>query len=129
MKTLFIIRGLPGSGKSTLATKLVEPTRIAEADMYFMKNGKYEFDITQIASAHSWCRNKVRQFMRESNLDCAVANTFVRRWEYEDYLNMAKESGFIPNIIECKSQWASLHGVPQSVMDSFRKKWQSHHES
>ena len=46
MKNLYIVRGLPGSGKSTFARSIAKPYQIFEADQYFMKKGKYNFDET-----------------------------------------------------------------------------------
>ena len=59
--TLYIIRGIPGSGKSTLAKKLVGDDNYFEADMYFLQDGIYEFDITKIKDAHDWCYNKIEE--------------------------------------------------------------------
>ena len=42
MRNLYLLRGLPGSGKSTLARHIGDA--FVEADMFFLKNGKYEFD-------------------------------------------------------------------------------------
>ena len=42
-KVLYIVRGIPGSGKSTFA-KSLGGTHF-EADMFFMKDGEYKFDM------------------------------------------------------------------------------------
>ena len=42
-KVLYIVRGIPGSGKSTFA-KSLGGTHF-EADMFFMKNGEYKYDM------------------------------------------------------------------------------------
>lgn len=39
---LTLIRGLPGSGKTTLAKQL--GVLHVEADMYFMRDGRYQFE-------------------------------------------------------------------------------------
>ena len=49
MKELILLRGLPGSGKSTFA-EVIGGFR-CEADMYFMEDGEYKFDITRIEKA------------------------------------------------------------------------------
>jgi predicted kinase len=46
MATLTIVRGLPGSGKSTYAKSL--NVFHIEADMFCMKDGKYEFDAERV---------------------------------------------------------------------------------
>jgi len=50
--SLVIIRGCSGSGKSTLAKLLGSNFKHFEADMYFMKNGVYQFDGTKLGAAH-----------------------------------------------------------------------------
>lgn len=50
MQLLTLIRGLPGSGKSTMAKFIAGDTDAVhlEADMYFIKDGEYKFEQTQI---------------------------------------------------------------------------------
>ncbi len=72
MRNLYIVRGLPGSGKSTFA-KFVGDSFV-EADMFFMKNGKYEFDMSKIRDAHSWCLSTVREWMQMSLLLIFTSN-------------------------------------------------------
>lgn len=57
MGSLMLIRGLPGSAKSTLAKSFViYQYQHIEADMYFMKNGEYVFDVNVLHRAHKWCQ-------------------------------------------------------------------------
>ena len=50
MKKLLLIIGIPGSGKSTLANKIKSENtefydaNVWEADKFFMKDGKYDFN-------------------------------------------------------------------------------------
>jgi len=50
-----LIRGLPGSGKTTMAKK-IEGFEHFEADQYFEKDGSYEFDPSELNSAHEECQ-------------------------------------------------------------------------
>ena len=52
---LIIIRGLPGSGKTTLA-KSFEGYQHFESDKCFMVGDKYEFDPTELSTAHAFCQ-------------------------------------------------------------------------
>ena len=125
-KTLYIIRGLPGSGKSTLANIMSIGLDIEyyEADMYFIDElGNYNFDPKNIGNAHIWCQNQVKTQL-EAGKSVIVSNTFVKRWEMKPYLDMADEFNTSVNIIECKSQFGSIHGVPQETVERMAKNWE-----
>jgi Tfp pilus assembly pilus retraction ATPase PilT len=47
-KVLYLVRGIPGSGKSTFAKTL--SGEYYEADMFFMVDGEYKFDVAKIIS-------------------------------------------------------------------------------
>lgn len=124
-KTLYIVRGLPGSGKSTLAKKLVSKEFHREADMYFMINGKYTFDHTNVKEAHTWCKNEIENIMINGN-ECVVSNTFIKRWEYEPYLKIAKKYGYKTQIIECHGQWENTHDVTIDKIQIMKNNWENH---
>jgi predicted ABC-type ATPase len=125
MATLYIIRGLPGSGKSTIARKLVHESRIREADMYHIVNGEYKYNPDKVKAAHEWCLNEMKHLMTEP-ADCAVANTFTRRWEYQPYIKAAKSAGFYVQVIDCFGPWRNIHGVPEHVIKEMKNRWKNH---
>ena len=105
MKELFLLRGLPGSGKSTLAESLASGAGSVhfETDMYFMKDGNYNFDASELKNAHNWCRNEVEyamQFGYRGNpvnsplAKIIVSNTFTQEWEMKPYFEMAEKYGY-----------------------------------
>ena len=128
MATLYIIRGLPGSGKSTLAMKLVHSYRHMEADMFFIDDeGKYNYNVSDIKQAHEWCFNKVKTMMLTNKYyNCAVSNTFTRRWEYQKYMDLAKEYSFNVVIIETHANFGNKHNVPEKVIQSMKDRWEPH---
>ena len=91
MKTLVLLRGLPGAGKSTFAKMLVGDKDYChkEADMFFVKNGKYIFEPNKIREAHEWCQKTTEIFLN-NGLSVVVSNTFTQRKEMQFYLDLAQ---------------------------------------
>ena len=125
MNTLYLVRGLPGSGKSTFAEKLAIFGIHLEADMYFMKNGKYEFDASKLHRAHEWCRNNVESIMLESGENIIVSNTSTTEKEMKPYLDLAGKYDYrvVSLIVENRHFGKSTHGVPDETMDKMEKRF------
>lgn len=123
MNQLFLIRGLPGSGKSTLASQLTDI--VFEADMFFLKDGVYQFDKEKIAEAHEWCQARCKEAMQFEVAKIAVSNTFVRRWEMEPYYRMAKEFNYrIVEITMSGNLHENAHGVSDNTIQHMRARWE-----
>lgn len=120
-KTLYIVRGLPGSGKSTYAQSLGVP--YFEADMYFYKNGKYEFDRNKLHRAHTWCFDTLASHIH-CRIDVAVSNTFTTVKEITPYVELARQNDYQIVIIEVKTHYGSIHSVPEETMEKMRARWQ-----
>ncbi len=123
MKELFLLRGLPGSGKSTLA-KSIGGMHI-EADMYFMHEGKYEFDVTKLKEAHAWCQNAANVWMRNNLPKVIVSNTFTQEKELEPYYQLAEKYGYkvFSLIVENRhgeSEDTNTHNVPKETIQKMR---------
>ena len=123
-RTLHLVRGLPGSGKTTLAHKLSD--QVFSADDYFYEKGKgvYHFAAEELPAAHAECRWKTEAAMIAGHMNVAVANTFSQAWEAADYFEMAKDHGYLVNVVECQSQFGNVHGVPESSIDRMRERWE-----
>lgn len=121
-KTLYLLRGLPGSGKSTLANKL--SSIVCEADMYFMRDGKYQFDMNGLPAAHFWCRSRCEAFMKEGEESVVVSNTLTSEDELKPYVEMAEKYGYriVSLIVENRHGNSSIHDVPKETIEKMEKR-------
>ena len=123
-KNLYIVRGLPGSGKSTFARSIAKPYQIFEADQYFMKRGKYTFDMSKLKDAHDDCKQRVARRMRENLFNSiffntiVVSNTFTQDWEMKYYRSIGKRYGYKVHtiIVENRHYGSNIHGVPSDKL-------------
>jgi len=129
MKQLILLRGLPGSGKSTFA-KTLGGIHI-EADQYFMRNGVYEFDASQIKNAHNYCQSQTRAWMSHNGEQIStdkiiVSNTFTQEWEMDAYFKMAEEFGYqvVCLIVENRHGNTNVHDVPQHKLNEMKNRFE-----
>lgn len=124
MKELFLLRGLPGSGKSTLAKSL--GGKHFEADMYFVKDGEYQFDVTKLKDAHEWCRSHVGGLMINEEPKLVVSNTFTQEWEMEAYYELAEKYGYrvYSLVVENRHGGVNEHGVPEEKLEQMRNRFE-----
>jgi ABC-type lipoprotein export system ATPase subunit len=124
MKELILLRGVPGSGKSTFAD-LIGGFR-CEADMYFMVDGEYKFDITRIKDAHRWCKDECESYMVREKPKVIVSNTFTQEWEMESYYKLAEQYGYKVTsiIVENRHDGKNIHNVPDATLDKMRKRFE-----
>ena len=123
-KNLYIVRGLPGSGKSTFARSIAKPYQIFEADQYFMKRGKYTFEMSKLKDAHDDCKQRVARRMRENLFNSiffnniVVSNTFTQDWEMKYYRSIGKRYGYKVHtiIVENRHYGTNIHGVPEDKL-------------
>lgn len=121
MAKLVILRGLPGSGKTTLA-KQMYPSLHVEADMFFQRNGTYQYSPKRIKEAHTWCQSIVR-FGLGFGADVVVSNTFTTLKEIEPYLHMTWDK---LEVIKCVGEFGSVHGVPEETLAKMKARWQDY---
>jgi len=130
LKELFLLRGLPGSGKSTLS-KSIGGIHI-EADMYFMKDGEYQFDVTRLKDAHQWCQESVEKSMVGLNNPeittqrITVSNTFTQEWEMKPYFDLAEKYGYkvYSLIVENRHGGVNEHGVPEDKLEIMKNRFE-----
>lgn len=125
---LVLLRGLPGSGKSTLAQKIVQTNpkfSHFEADQYFYSADKhYQFNPQDLPQAHQHCFAQTKVALL-SGKSVVVANTFVRKWELQGYLQLAKRLKVNCTVFTCEGRWQSVHNVPDEVLKRMQQQWQT----
>lgn len=126
---MILVRGLPGSGKSTIARQLQDVMNMhLEADMYFMNDGNYEFDMAKLGRAHDWCQETARSWLHngktfDQDRGVIVSNTFTTIKELRPYFNIAKEFNIVPNVILAQGNFGNVHNVPEETLKRMRDRF------
>jgi predicted kinase len=122
---LILIRGLPGSGKSTLAKLFADKCGFHhfEADMFFTVNEDYTFNPAALTAAHGWCLERTGWALA-SGANVIVSNTFSTKKEMEPYKQLAEKLHVNTHIIECQSNYGSIHNVPASTIAKMMARWE-----
>ena len=122
---LTLIRGLPGAGKSTYAQTHFSKSLHFEADQFFeLNNGEYKFDPALISCAHDWCYSNTVKALRWG-YDVVVTNTFTQIWELDRYLAIPTLVYIDIKVIELRTQFQNIHGVPEAKLKQMAARWQS----
>ena len=127
MCELILIRGLPGSGKSTKGESLKRAgvvQQVVAADDWFSSHGTYKFDAKFLPEAHAWCRAVTAAWLRGGD-SVAVANTFTQVKEMQGYFDLAAKVGCKVRIIDMKTQWGNIHGVPFEALKRMADRWEA----
>ena len=141
-KICYILRGLPGTGKSMLAKNLRDShihARVFSTDRFFMVDGEYQFDPTKLGEYHAQNLHQATYFMEGcssvydySDALCIIDNTNTQHWEYEKYVEAAKENGFMVQIISIDWKQEDIplyaernsHGVPEEAIQRMADRWE-----
>jgi hypothetical protein len=94
-----------------------------EADMYFIdESGNYKFDASRLWNAHGWCLYKANSFLM-AGTSVIVSNTFTTMKEMQPYFDVARWLDIDIDVIEMRTQYGSIHNVPEATMEKMRQRW------
>lgn len=124
-KVMYLLRGCSGSGKSTLAKKVAPGAPIYSTDDFFMKSGRYQFDVKKLGKAHGWNQKRAEAAAKKGKGPIIIDNTMTRAWEARAYVEAALENGFRIKIKEPTTPWKfnakelakrNSHGVSEQII-------------
>src|SRR5574344_862936 len=128
MSKLYILRGVPGSGKSTYGKKIVDDAIDSglsgikfEADDFFMKDGKYNWNPKFIGMAHKWCQNSVRKALDAYDV-VVVANTNLGLTDVNPYIKIANDALADFEVVAIHGNHQNVHNVPEETLEKMRAK-------
>jgi energy-coupling factor transporter ATP-binding protein EcfA2 len=116
---LILVRGIPGSGKSTLAKMFKDRYIHIESDMYFVKNGKFEYRIGEMEDSHNWCKWWTKNLL-EAGYKVVVSNTFTQKSEMSFYVNL----GYKTKIIDAQGDYGDIHNIPKKFVFKLKARFQ-----
>jgi predicted kinase len=132
-RVMYLLRGCSGSGKSTLAKTLAPGAKVMSTDDFFMKQGRYLFDVKKLGKAHGWNQKRAQKAARSGQTPLVIDNTFTRAWEARAYVESALENGYRIKLREPNTPWKfnakelarrNSHGVSEAII----RKQISHYE-
>ena len=130
---LYLIRGVPGSGKSTYAKKLKDDlfeqghsVTHYEADMFFMHDGKYNWNPKLLGLAHKWCFDSVFNSFNNGTEAVIVANTFVKLKDMNTYIEMAKKHDYEVTVYRMDNHFQNVHNVPNDVINRMTENFEDY---
>ncbi|KAG0724170.1 2',3'-cyclic-nucleotide 3'-phosphodiesterase [Chionoecetes opilio] len=136
-KVMVIMKGLPGAGKSHLSSllnQMYQGATVCSADLYFMKDGEYKFDVEKLKFAHEFCQQSAKKAAVSGAPVIIIDNTNLQAWNYKYYLRLSKDHHYTPLIIEPQTPWAkdteqlagkNSHGLTKEILDQRLKKYEA----
>ena len=90
-----------------------------------MVDGEYKFDATKLHRYHQKCFSDFLDALNDRHVDVViVANTFTRKWEYVNYSDAAKDSGFEVTMLIANGNYQNVHNVPDDVVQKMKNRFE-----
>ncbi len=109
---------------------------IFSTDSLFMVDGEYQFDPTRLCKYHAENLRRATNFMkkrkRSSDAVCFIDNTNTQAWEFEKYVEVAKDKGCLVQVITVNWNTQDIplyaernsHGVPIEAIQRMADRWE-----
>ena len=129
MAELVIARGLPGSGKSTLARECYPNHLHYEPDHLFRDTqGRYRFDAQLWQAACQWVW-QMADFALARGEDVIVTDVLPLISDVVEYEALAYAHDATFKVVDCGTEFGSVHRVPITVIRRMRDQWQPWEEA
>lgn len=124
-KKLIILRGLPGSGKSEEAKRFVGDGIIHSTDDFFIMDGVYVFDDSNVSRFHYFNFLSSLESMQNGISPIVIDNTNIIAEYCVDYVESGRMYGYEIIVVEPDTDWAfdieelmkrNTHGVPRETL-------------
>lgn len=112
------MQGIPGSGKSTVANAIAtsddpnahpselfhqEQASVYSTDEFWMKDGKYEFDISRLGEAHHWNQMRATKAMKFGTTRVIIDNTNIKNRDIVPYLIAGHMYGYAIHVVRVET--------------------------
>lgn len=121
-KIVLINRAVPGSGKTSFTKKIREAVEavgftmaVHSTDEYFMRDGRYVFDLSKLARYHAENLLSFKQSLSRGTDLVVVDNTNIHPWETEPYTAAARAAGSRIVFLNFAPRALELHLAAQQV--------------
>jgi hypothetical protein len=116
---LYVMRGVSGSGKSYTAKQILashgenlDPAKhIFSTDDYFGSGEEYKknWSADKLGTAHGWNFWRFKDAIHKNVSPIIIDNTNTRKFEFEKYVEYARQFGYRVEIKESESPWWKAH--------------------
>jgi hypothetical protein len=91
-----------------------------EADMFFVWNGQYVYEVDKLDMAHRWCQAETKRAL-EAGKSVVVTNMFLGPDDLMPYFEIAKNVGIKPLIWVADGGYQNTHGIYPEVVEKMRE--------
>ena len=106
LNTVYIIRGISGSGKSHLVKHLINNTSSyinnIELNIYDIMNFDNTITTKKLVQTYNKCFYYYIKCLHRNINHIYITNPFIHKWEYLNYIELAKKYNYKVKIIELK---------------------------